>query len=1027
MFGVKLADYSKAFYLSERRVHWSSALFLFSGFRKIKGWKRLSGFRRSSENFYQRLSMDKLHFVKLAAILGQKKVCLKSDCDLSWTQKLSVDRSENGLSALRGKFLTFDEYLDRGVITPFSFQIFEAAREVQLIAKKEGIDTNIFLAGILQNIEQLILKSFVLTLNINRIKGLLCGENESDQYQAFISCFNSPEFRQRFFQDYPVLSRMVISRLELWVKATEELILRLSIDREILESELDIVITDPLVSIKAAGDTHNGGRAVTILFFRSGLAAVYKPRSASLEKGFQEYLNYFNSVVPELNLRQIRVVNRITYGWVEFIHYLKPQPGLESNRYHYKLGFLTAIVYSLNGVDIFFENLIASGTDPVIIDLESMFHTPIDTGVGAGPALYTQLRLHKSVTGIGVLPHPGRGASETEAFDVTVLGAAVNARAPYNVTSIENFGRGDMKITETPGWINETTSSSVEGSLDYLNAQCVYEGIKKGFKCLRSQHIALSEPNGVVDRCFPAAERRLIVRDTKVYGSLQTDETHPDLLRDQSDREWHLDNLWSETIERPHLLRFIESEIIQVRQGDIPYFFGPLNTFFVSGADGTSVDLRGILADTPIAQVKAKLARFSHSEEREELRLAATALGLANINGVTQPAFSLDGTPLSNVLEVVSFISRRAEILGGAAWFDTTLNPVPAAKNIDPVNILPSDPFLYEGVLGIAMFFYDVWRVNGDQETLQSSLRFTDSVLREVKVNQGFSSSGFVGISSIVYVINRAIESQIDSYDRYESFLPEILVQVEEKIALEGRLDFLLGISGVGCAILPYVRRTGDKVGIRILLATYSRLQSSAYKILKERDKIEGLDYLKGFSHGLSGIALAIYRIGCFLDKSCSEDLAAKLLLLEHESVLADGWTDSHSHEGQPLVGWCHGSAGIVLALSQMTSITGLVSEVETYYDSAFKNTFKKYDFQSKCLCHGTLGNLLCLQATNRNEDQVKKNMLSGEISLIGAGFKSLGAAQTMSVGLMTGMAGAGYFLLGQDRADTNFDFLTLA
>jgi type 2 lantibiotic biosynthesis protein LanM len=766
---------------------------------------------------------------------------------------------------------------------------------------------------------------------------------------------------------------------------------------------------------------------VTILFFRSGSALVYKPRSTSIEQGFQRYLEFFNSSIPKLNLRRIRVINRDTYGWVEFVRHSRPKAGSESEHYHYKLGFLTAIVFSLNGVDIFFENLIAAGTDPVIIDLESMFHTPIDTEIGVNPVALSQLRLHSSVTGIGVLPNPGRGASETEAFDVTVLGAAVNARAPYNVSSIENFGRVDMKVTETPGWIHETTSSSVEGALDSVSAQFVFDGLKSGFDCIRDKRTTLCEPNGIIEQCFSGSERRLIVRDTKVYGSLQSDESHPDLLKDQSDREWHLDNLWSEIIERPNLLRFIESEIRQVRQGDIPYFAGSLDTLLVRGADGAEIDLEGVLAETPMQGVKKKVANFSAAEEREQLRLAATVLGLANIKGTTQPEFREDAAPLSNALEIVSFISRRAAVLGGSIWYDTSLNPLPAAKNIDPVNVVPSDPFLYEGVLGIAMFFYDVWRVNGDREILQSSLRFTDSVLKEVERNESFSSSGFVGLSSIVYVINRAIDNGINSYERYESLLPYFLSRVEKKIAIEKNLDFLLGVAGVSAAILPYVKRTQDNVGMKILLSIYKRLRGSADKIVIGRDKIEGLDYLRGFSHGLSGMALAIYRVGRFLGQDGAEDAAARLLMLERDLVLSGGWTDTHSYEGRPLVGWCHGSAGIVLALSQMPSITDAREDVAAYYDFAFKNTLTRYDFRSKCLCHGTLGNLLCLQATNRDRDQTRREMFKSERSLLGSGFKSLGAAQTMSAGLMTGLAGAGYYLLGQEHSDTDFGFLTLA
>jgi lantibiotic modifying enzyme len=109
-----------------------------------------------------------------------------------------------------------------------------------------------------------------------------------------------------------------------------------------------------------------------------------------------------------------------------------------------------------------------------------------------------------------------------------------------------------------------------------------------------------------------------------------------------------------------------------------------------------------------------------------------------------------------------------------------------------------------------------------------------------------------------------------------------------------------------------------------------------------------------------------------------------------------------------------------------MPEIINRSKDVENYYELAVENTLKNYDYESKCLCHGTLGNLLCLQATEIDDFKIQQLKRESEIALAKYGFKSLGAAQTMSVGLMTGLVGAGYYLLGQVAPDTNFKFLSL-
>jgi lantibiotic modifying enzyme len=110
-----------------------------------------------------------------------------------------------------------------------------------------------------------------------------------------------------------------------------------------------------------------------------------------------------------------------------------------------------------------------------------------------------------------------------------------------------------------------------------------------------------------------------------------------------------------------------------------------------------------------------------------------------------------------------------------------------------------------------------------------------------------------------------------------------------------------------------------------------------------------------------------------------------------------------------------------------MSEIINRSGEVARYFEFAVENTLQRYDYESKCLCHGTLGNLLCLQATKKEDIRIQRLKRQSEVALVKSGFRSLGAAQTMSTGLMTGLVGAGYYLLGQEVPSTDFGFLTLS
>lgn len=1025
---IALNHFYKALFLGERFSKKISPHFFFSGLEKLRGWKKLRGFRQTPFHFKSRVAFEGLSFYEFSVLLGQKKPKPKKLVDLLWlTDAVNYELLELNLTEYLIRLPILNEYVERGIINPFLQQIIKSIEKISKISNATDAEINICLKNELSIVEQLVRRAFILELNVSGIKGRLKGDNDSQKYQDFTNQFNTFEHRLDFFQKYPVLLRTVITKLDLWAECIIEFFSRLDSDRELIEKTFGIPSDAILKSITLSGDTHNNGRSVCVIEFFNQHFLVYKPRSTSIEFGFQKYLQFFNTVNPNLNLRCINVLDKDIYGWVEYVPFIEHLTQEESDIYHYRLGFLTAIVYSINGVDIFFENLITSGTDPVIIDLETMFHTSIDKKGSKGPVDALQLSLYDSITGIGILPQPNQGATESELFDVSVMGAKKNAQAPYKVNGVENFGRSDMRITEISGWINENKASSDDNFPYKTKASSLFNGLEDGLKSVFKNRELLGTDGGVVDKCFVNSKRRLIVRDTKIYGSLQDDETHPDLLRDQLDREWHWDNLWTDLLDRPNLASFIQSELSQLKNGDIPYFSGAIDSLLVTGGDGMVINLSTFLVETPLLRVKNELLALTKSNIENQIRIASTVLGLAEKADITQPLIYPREEEYANAASIGNFILRRANLFDGSLWCDTCINPAPKVKNFDPVRVAPCDPFLYDGILGIAMYFDDLHRHTSDRKFYDASQSLILSVFNEIEHNSQYSPSGFTGLSSIIYVINRSIAKENSSFTIYESKLPGLIKLIKAKTNHEERLDFLLGISGIACALLPYVKRSSSKEGLSFLRHLLIQLTAAGNSILKSKIPIKGMDYLKGFSHGITGISLSLYRLGEFFKMDEILDLASNLILHEYSLIKDGNWTDSHTYDGDQLVGWCHGSAGIALALSSMPKAIEKNMLINDYYQMALTNTLSKGVYSSKCLCHGTGGNLLCLRKFNSENDLLKKLSHQFHIDLLESGFSSMGAAQTMGIGLMTGLTGAGYYLLGADDPNFDFDFLTLS
>src|SRR5204863_1066075 len=119
------------------------------------------------------------------------------------------------------------------------------------------------------------------------------------------------------------------------------------------------------------------GRVVMRLRFRSGDRLVYKPQSLAIEEHYQQLQSWVNHHSPTLSLRLLRVLDRGTHGWTEYVQFEECSTAEEVRSFYQRTGALLAIFYSLNATDLHFENLIACRDYPVPIDLETLFHPPL--------------------------------------------------------------------------------------------------------------------------------------------------------------------------------------------------------------------------------------------------------------------------------------------------------------------------------------------------------------------------------------------------------------------------------------------------------------------------------------------------------------------------------------------------------------------------------------------------------------------------------------------------------------------------
>lgn len=269
----------------------------------------------------------------------------------------------------------------------------------------------------------------VLELNIARLEGRLAGETPEARFDAFQRILAAPDGRRALMREYAVLARTLVGMVTAWEQASSELLGRLAADWPELRATFFAAGEDPrLVAIEPTdGDPHGGGRTVMCLRFASGRRLVYKPRPVAAARHFQDLLAWMNAQQYSAPFRLLTIVDKSTYGWIEFIPYAGCTEQEQVRRFYQRLGGLLGVLYIIGGSDIHRENLIAAGEFPMLIDLETLLRPQIRPNA-------FEAAFYDSVVAVGLLPYQTGGSREAQGVDLSGVGGhagqLVLARTP---------------------------------------------------------------------------------------------------------------------------------------------------------------------------------------------------------------------------------------------------------------------------------------------------------------------------------------------------------------------------------------------------------------------------------------------------------------------------------------------------------------------------------------------------------------------------------------------------------------------
>ncbi|MDT9593140.1 DUF4135 domain-containing protein [Nocardioides zeae] len=446
-------------------------------------------------------------------------------------------------------------------------------------------------------------------LDAERREGRLRGTTPEERFADFVDHAASPQGRAALADDLPDLVAWLRHVTRLRTTALVEALGATTREWDALTRTLPgLDARDRVVDLSpGAGDTHGGGAAVAILELASGARVVTKPRSLAVEQGFARFTGWFGerTGVPLPAPASWTSGRR---GWVEFVASDRSRSHPDYLR---TAGTLLAALHLLRATDMHYENLVPDPSGlPVVIDAESLF-TPALVGTDRpaegllGVVATGMLSLRREVAE-GV-----EGAEGTaDLLDPGALGYRAGGRSPYSSWRAVNPGRDDMRLEMTPVRVEAESPVPAGVERDLRAAEALASAYEQAVDGVLADREAVA---AAIERCFESGEVRYIHRPTMSYAQVLRMATHP-AFATHRDRHRALARLAVLAPRTPPAL--LDSEVLQLTDGDLPSFSVPLRGTTVLDGRGGTTGARAVAA--PLEQcVRAVRGLSVEDVERE--------------------------------------------------------------------------------------------------------------------------------------------------------------------------------------------------------------------------------------------------------------------------------------------------------------------------------------------------------------------------------------------------------------------------
>ena len=712
---------------------------------------------------------------------------------------------------------------------------------------------------------------------------------------------------ERIFDRFPALARCLLVVFRNWISGTQLFMRRLAADWAEFHAFLpELKSDDPIQSISTGfSDRHDDGLQVLLVEFSDGSRMLYKPKDMSLEARLPQINEWLDAEGFPFKLKFPASLEKEGYGWSAFI---RPEPchSIEEVKTFFEhAGALLCLAHTLNGKDLLLENIVACGSDPVPIDLETFFQPQAQRAdrIGSPPDRDPPEYLRRSsVLETGMLPYWHIAGLDIPCDLSGLSGSKENLpqiRQPYwDAVNTDQMKRSDRGYKSPEKANRPVYHGAFQHPRDYEGA--LVDGFCQlyRFLCVRKKSFI----NFL--QTFSNARTRLIFRSTQMYGLLAKQSLRAENLTDGILRSLVFETLYRPALKGNYLSNFLKAildrEVRCLENLDIPRFYIRLDSDALTIDHG--LEIPHFLLESPLETVRQRvLAMSSETEEYHVENLQESLRRQPRMVGPSQTR----GEILDIAGNLVAEILRRSRN-----------DP---AKNLWPLPTFVKEPLpehecdgLYLGDIGVAIFLA-AWDCAEGTSISKEPIDTLFLRLQGRRFPQNIPLGICNGLGSYAYgcLVLAKLTKQTRWLELSDRFGEEISVG---RLTSEADPDIVYGLAGAIVCLVRLHQATKDQ--------SFLERAQQGLDILSSRF-IHGTGWVRpngealvGFAHGSAGIAFAALTLAEASKEERCLALARDAFALDRGfySESEKNWMSTTQCEGNALRAWCSGSPGMTLA-----------------------------------------------------------------------------------------------------------------